>query len=99
MGLSGDGEFVFHARRHTRATRLVEMGVNLRVIQQFMGHKVIQTTLRYAHVSDDMLARTGAAIDRWNRVHLELTGGGTEVGQASRSRGQPVARADLESIH
>jgi integrase len=99
MGLSQDGEFVFHALRHTRATRLVEMGVNLRVIQQFMGHRAIQTTLRYAHVSDEMLARTGAAIDRWNRVHLEVTGGGTEVGQPSSPPGEPVARADLESIH
>ena len=53
MGLSGDGEFVFHALRHTRATRLVEMGVNLRVIQQFMGHKVIQTPRL------DSLARAG----------------------------------------
>jgi site-specific recombinase XerD len=51
MGLSDDENFVFHCLRHTRATRLVEMGVNLRVIQQFMGHKAIQTTLRYAHVS------------------------------------------------
>jgi integrase len=99
MGLSQDREFVFHALRHTRATRLVEMGVNLRVIQQFMGHRAIQTTLRYAHVSDEMLARTGAAIDRWNRVHLELTGGGAEGGQPSSLPGEPVARADLESIH
>jgi hypothetical protein len=56
MGMSQDEDFVFHCLRHTRATRLVELGVNLRVIQQFMGHRSIQTTLRYAHVSDDMLA-------------------------------------------
>jgi integrase len=98
MGLSQDGDFVFHALRHTRATRLVEMGVNLRVIQQFMGHRAIQTTIRYAHVSDDMLAQTGAAIDRWNSVYLTQIGGGAEVGQPSSPLGLPVARADLESV-
>lgn len=55
MGLQDDGDFVFHCTRHTCATRLVEAGVNLRVIQRFLGHKRIETTMRYAHVHDDML--------------------------------------------
>ncbi len=55
MGLSNDDDFVFHACRHTCATRLVEAQVNLKVIQNFLGHKVIQTTMRYAHVHDGML--------------------------------------------
>jgi integrase len=63
LGFSDDEDFVFHALRHTSATRLVGLGVNLRVIQQFMGHRAIQTTLRYAHVSDDMLSRAGEAIN------------------------------------
>jgi integrase len=63
MNLSGDDDFVFHALRHTCATRLVEMGVNLRVIQTFLGHEKIETTLRYAHVSDDMLASAGVLIN------------------------------------
>jgi integrase len=54
-GLDGDDEFVFHACRHTYATRLVEANVNLRVIQTLMGHKRIETTMRYAHVHDSML--------------------------------------------
>jgi len=80
MGLLDDEDLVFHCLRHTRATRLVEMGVNLRVIQQFMGHRSIQTTLRYAHVSDDQLARTAQAIDAWNTVHLTARGGGNGEG-------------------
>jgi integrase len=99
MGLSGDENFVFHCLRHTRATRLVEMGVNLRVIQQFMGHRTIQTTIRYAHVSDEMLVQTVEAIDRWNRVHLTQIGGGDRLPQPSSPPREPVARADLESIH
>jgi integrase len=98
MGLGQDEDFVFHCLRHTRATRLVEMGVNLRVIQQFMGHRTIQTTIRYAHVSDEMLVQTVEAIDRWNHVNLTQISGGDQLTQPGSVLGQPVARADLESV-
>ena len=55
MGLGDDGEFVFHACRHTFATRHVEANTNLRVLQTLMGHKRIETTMRYAHVTGDTL--------------------------------------------
>lgn len=48
-------DVVFYCCRHTCATRLVQANVNLRVIQTYMGHKNIQTTLRYAHVNDGMI--------------------------------------------
>ena len=57
MGLEHDREFVFHACRHTCATRLVQANVNLRIIQRFLGHKRIETTVRYAQVNDEMLQR------------------------------------------
>ena len=44
-------EFTWNALRHTSATRLVFLGRDIRVIQVFMGHSRIETTLRYAHVS------------------------------------------------
>jgi len=50
IGLDGDKEFVPHSLRHTCATRLVEKGIDLRVIQEFLGHRAIQTTIRYAKV-------------------------------------------------
>ncbi|GGC27813.1 hypothetical protein GCM10011371_14210 [Novosphingobium marinum] len=56
MGLMQDKTFVFHACRHTYATRAVRAGVSLRVLQQLMGHRTIQTTLRYAHVEDRTLS-------------------------------------------
>ena len=56
IGLKDDSDFVFHATRHTRATRYVQANVNLRVIQKLMGHKRIETTLRYSHVNDSMLS-------------------------------------------
>ena len=56
MGLEKDDLFVFHACRHTCATRLVRDNINIRIIQRWLGHKRIETTLRYSHVNDTMLA-------------------------------------------
>ena len=44
-----------HSLRHTTATRLVANGVHIAVVQKYMGHKTINTTLRYAHVNDGQL--------------------------------------------
>lgn len=63
MGLEHDDQFVFHVCRHTCATRLVDAGVNLLVIKEWLGHKRIETTQRYAHVNpsnlDEALLRRG----------------------------------------
>lgn len=51
LGLAEDGQFVPHALRHTCASRLIQRGVGLRVVQQWLGHKAIQVTMRYAHLA------------------------------------------------
>jgi len=43
-----DKEFVFYLTRHTCASRMVQRGINLAIVQKWMGHKTIQTTLIYA---------------------------------------------------
>lgn len=44
-----------HHCRHTTATRLIKRGVALPIVQKFLGHKSIQTTMRYVHVEADDL--------------------------------------------
>lgn len=41
--------FRWHDLRHTYASWLVMAGVDIRTLQELMGHKNIQVTLRYAH--------------------------------------------------
>ena len=40
-----------HTLRHAYATHLLEEGVNLRVIQQHMGHASLETTMVYLHLT------------------------------------------------
>jgi integrase/recombinase XerD len=53
-----------HQLRHTHATELVNGGVSLATIRKRLGHKNLQTTLRYAEQSD---ATADAEVRAWRR--------------------------------
>lgn len=46
----------FHDLRHSCASMLLAAGVSLEVIGQILGHKSVQTTRRYAHLSTEAMA-------------------------------------------
>lgn len=52
-----------HVLRHSFATHLLELGTDIRVIQMLLGHAHIGTTLRYARVTPEHVARVQSPID------------------------------------
>lgn len=43
-----------HSLRHRFATYLVEDGTDIQTVQKLMGHKDIETTMKYVHVSHEL---------------------------------------------
>ncbi|MCI6908085.1 MAG: tyrosine recombinase XerC [Clostridiales bacterium] len=53
-GLSGRG-YSTHKLRHTAATLMYQNGVDIRTVQEFLGHEQLSTTQIYTHLSDASL--------------------------------------------
>ena len=53
-----------HTLRHSFASHALEDGMNIRSLQQLLGHSSIQSTMLYLHVSDVPLQGTFSPLDR-----------------------------------
>jgi integrase len=63
LGRAGVREIRFHDLRHTFGTRCAASGIEMRTLQEWMGHRDYKTTLRYAAYAPkhDEAARVDAA--------------------------------------
>lgn len=63
MKLDQDHEYIIHALRHTCASRLVNAGIDLYVVKEWLGHSTIQVTEKYAHLSPNKLAHAATVLE------------------------------------
>lgn len=82
-GKAGLSDVRMHDLRHTYASVAVMSGIDPFLLKEIMGHKNLQTTLRYAHFADEAVQRAaasvasrlaGALIQRSSRPALRVIG-------------------------
>ncbi len=63
-----------HSLRHSFATHLRELGVDISVIQALLGHANIKTTAIYLHTTVEMLMKTKSPLDKLGTTDGQVLG-------------------------
>jgi len=63
LGYAQDENFVPYICRHTCASRLVQRGVPINVVREWLGHTSIQMTMRYAFLAPRNLMSAATALE------------------------------------
>lgn len=66
--------FRFHYLRHTFASHLVMNGVDLLTVKELLGHKSIDMTLRYSHLSPSHRRKAVESLKLLDGHYLDTTG-------------------------
>ena len=95
-------DFTFHDLRHTFASRLVMSGVDLPTVKDLMGHKNINMTLRYSHLSSEHKRSAVGKLEQFGAKPHQFSRQGVQQ-QAGRPRKSlkkhvaPLAQLDRAS--
>jgi integrase len=94
--------FSWHCLRHTFASRLVMRGVDIRMVQELMGHKSISMTVRYSHLAPkhtlaavELLARSSPGEATSTKLSPERL---SRIGQKYRRRSNSLRCKMLEVL-
>ena len=62
--LGMDERLHLHSLRHSHASNLIQCGnVNVRIVQEILGHENISTTMKYSHVNKEQLIKAVKVLD------------------------------------
>lgn len=105
LKLQDDAEFVFHACRHTCATRLLEATGNLVLVKDWLGHSDIRVTNRYAKLVASTVKAGAKALNQWSAQSgskvadgVKQGGGQGESPQSPPAVGQGEKQGEFPAI-
>jgi site-specific recombinase XerD len=81
-----------HTLRHSWATHALEAGVNLRLIQRYLGHRSLQTTTLYLHLTNE------GEQDAYRRLNELMTSPQPVPRQDQAERPQAAAVATKQTV-